>query len=374
MLKQYPKFKRGEVDKIYKKLPKTEQKLIQDYLFYRQAGGLTNTSDLKRLMIQIRHIINCNFKDFKTLEQHTRLIVLIKESYLSNETIPNIKINLNNFFGEYLFSGWWDRKFRKIYSNKKLKGDGSENTNINNIPTDLEIEKMLKSETSIFYKTFFLIQEVTGMRTKECRCIELDKVEFNSDGTATIEIYMTKTGKTKIVFTDKQTTDYIKKLIEELKNLNRYKKYLFPAPKDINKPIHKNTINKWFRSLSFRATGKYYKNYSLRHRKSKMLYELSDKNIISENTALKLLGHGRSQKERYVNRAKEEDIKILKEQAFNTEVSPEKKAELEQKLENYKKELDRVKKLVLALQQAQLGHPNLSSSQKKKIQELGIKL
>lgn len=330
MLKEYPKFARGEAEKLFKGFPKTEQKLIEDYIFYRKAAGLGDASDLRRYVIQIRHIIDCNFKDFTELEQHTRLIVLIKDSHLSNEVKKNMKINLNNLFGEFLFEDWWSIKFRKIYSNKKLKGEGSEKKKIKMIPTDEEFEKMLKSETSVFYKTFLLVQESTGLRTKECRCIELEKIKFEEDNTGIIGIYMTKTGEEadKTVFTNKQTTDFIKKLIEELKNTDRYKKYLFPSPKDLDQPIHKNTINKWFRNLSFKSTGKHYTNYSLRHKKSKMLYELADKNIISENTALKLLGHGRSQKERYVNRPKEEDIKILKEQAFNTEISDDEKNEL----------------------------------------------
>ena len=116
MLQSYPKFKRLEVEEIYKKLPKSEQKLITDYLFYRQSCGLQRTSDLRRAIIQIRQIIDCNFKDFNDLNQHTRLVVLIKQSHLSSKVKQNHKIDLNNFFGEYLFSDWWSAKFKRIYS------------------------------------------------------------------------------------------------------------------------------------------------------------------------------------------------------------------------------------------------------------------
>ena len=92
MLQSYPKFKRLEVEEIYKKLPKSEQKLITDYLFYRQSCGLQRTSDLRRAIIQIRQIIDCNFKDFNDLNQHTRLVVLIKQSHYPARLNKTIKL------------------------------------------------------------------------------------------------------------------------------------------------------------------------------------------------------------------------------------------------------------------------------------------
>lgn len=334
MLKEYPKFKRGEAEKIYDKLPEGEQKIIKKYMLYRAGNDLSDTSDLRRYIIQIRHIIRCNFKKFKKLDQHADLSILIKNSHLSLEVKKNLKINLNNFFGEYLMPKEWTKQFRRVYSNKNAhKGDDTENENIKDLPTDKEVEDMLKTENRTYWKSFLLVQDFTGLRTKECRTIEIPKITFNSDNTATIEIYMTKTGKDKVVFTDKQTTDFIKKLIQEYENTKTLGKYLFPSPTDIEKPVDKNSVNRWFRNLSFKATGKHYKNYALRHRKAKKLYDLADRNIISENTALKLLGHSRSQKETYVNRAKEEDIIILKKQAFNTEISEERKNELEKRIQ-----------------------------------------
>lgn len=348
MLKKYPRFERGEVEKIYKKLSKSEQKLIKDYLNYRQVNGLGNTSDLRRYLIQVRHIINQNFKKFKDFNEHIKLCLIIKESWLSNEVKKNLKINLNNFFGEFLFPDSWNKKFSRIYSNKnqkKEKGEGSDNkTSNSDLPTDKELEKMIKSELSLFWKTFLLVLIAAGLRTIEARKIIVKKITFNPDGTATIEVYMTKTGGTKFVFMDTQTTDFIKKLIEEQKNTNSLGKYLFHSPTDKDKPIHKNSVNKWFKELSIRATGRHFKPGFLRKKKATQLYNLAKNNVIAENTALKLMGHSRSMMKTYDKTPPEKEIKILKQQAFKTEISEGKKHELEEKIEKLKKDIKDLQK------------------------------
>jgi len=335
MLKTYPKFKRFEVEEIYKKLSDSEKKLITDYLFYRESCGLQKTDEVRRTILKIKKIIECDFKDFKELEQHTRLVVLIKKSDLAYSVKQNMKIDLNNFFGEYLFSDWWSAKFRRIYSNKNgKKGDSSKPKKDTIIVTDDDIKKMLIKENSTYWRTFLLLQDVTGMRTKECRTTELSKITYNNDKTSTIEVYMTKTGKTKIVFADTETTTWIKKLIEEHKTMGKIGKYLFPSRHNSNIPISKDIVNKWFRKLAIGATGKHLIPYGLRKKKATLLYGLAKNNKIAESTALRLMGHSKSQMGVYDMTPKDEEIKILKSQAFNIEVSPEKKHELEIKLDN----------------------------------------
>jgi len=344
MIKEYPKFKRYEVDKIYKDLSDSEKKLITDYLFYRESCGLQKTDDVRRTLLKTRKIIQCNFQDFKELENHTRLVVLINKSDLAYSVKQNMKIDLNNFFGEYLFSEWWSAKFKRIYSNKNGKrGDSSIPKKDIIIPTTEDIKKMLIKENSTFWRTFLLLQDVTGLRTKEARTTEISKITFNEDGTSTIEIYMTKIGKTKIVFADKETTFWINKLIKEYQTMGKIGKYLFPSRNNANIPISKDIVNKWFRKLAFEATGKHLIPYSLRHKKATELYKLAKNNKIAESTALKLMGHSKSQMGNYDHTPKEEDIRILKEQAFNIDVSPEKRHELELQIDQLKKELQEEK-------------------------------
>jgi len=339
MLKKFPEFKRGEVKKIYSKFSKETKKEIENYIDFRKSCGLKDASDLKRYVIQLRYIIECDFKDFKDLEQATKLSLLIDESKLSNTVKPNLKINTANLL-KYFHPDWMAR-FRglKSFSNKNNKA-GKDKIMDSDLPTDEDIEKMLKSETSIFYKTFLLIQAQTGNRTIETRTIENKNITFNKDGTATIEIFMTKTGKKKYNFVDSKASDYIKKLQEEQKNKGDLGKYLFPAPKNINDPIHKNTVNKWFKTLSKKATGKEYYPYILRHKKATQLYTLAFEKKISESVASQLMGHSASMSKTYVHRPDKQTIEILKQQAFNTEISEEKKHELEERIDKQDKKIN----------------------------------
>ncbi len=342
MLKQYPKFKRGEIEIIYNKLPKSEKKLIEDYLKYREARGLSRLplKDLRRWIIQTRYIINCNFKKFDTLKKLSELSVIINNSYLTFESKKSLRINLSNLF-KFLFPDWMQRFMGlDCLGNRKNKGEGSDDAQSDaDLPTDAEIEEMLKSEHSTYWKTFLLYQAVTGVRTIEARRTKTKNITFNPDGTGTIEIFMTKVGEPKFVFTDIQTTKHIKKLIEEQKNSNQFGEYLFHSPINNDKPIHKNSVNKWFKNLSIKATGRHLNPYLLRKKKATELYNLSKNNIISEHTALKLMGHSRSMMSRYDKTPKDEEIKILKRQAFNLEISPEKKHKLELEIEQLKKQM-----------------------------------
>lgn len=342
MLGQYPKFKKGQVEDIYNKFPKEDKKFIENYLFYRKSRGLENTNDLRRYLIQIRNIIQVSFNKFDTLEDISKLAVLIDKSYLSNEVKKNLKINLSNLF-QYTFQKDWKTRFMELdcFSIRKKKGQDSEQGKISDadIPTDKDVENMLKSENSTYWKTFLLIQDITGARTIEVRTLEPKKIEFNKDGTATIEIWMTKTGKKKYVFTDAQTTDYIKKLLDEKKNMGTLGKYLFSSPGNKDEPISKNAVNSWFHKLSLKATGRVIKPYWLRHKKATQLYNLALNNVISKDVVTRLLGHGKDMSDRYTHRPKEEEIAILKEQAFNTEISPEKKDEMKKQMEKQEEQI-----------------------------------
>lgn len=348
MKKEYPKFKRGEVEKLFKKLPESEKNSLEDYLTWRTARGCGDIKlkDVRRTIIQIRNIIEKPFKDFKELTEHTQLVVLIKKSYFSNDVKKNMLIEINNLFSYTLLS-LWDIRFKDLYSCKKKKGEGSETgyKYENDLITTEEVEKMFQLEKDLFWRTFLLVEDVTGMRIIETRHIQNKGITFNQDKTSTIEIFMTKIGKPKVVFLDMQTTDFIKKLQETQKNENDFGKYLFHSPKKPDIPIHKNAVNKWFKELSIQAIGKHHKPYELRHKRATALYKLSKQGRISEFATLRLMGHSRSMRERYDKEPKKEEIKILKEQAFK-ELSPEKEHQLETKIKELTRSIEILNKRV----------------------------
>lgn len=347
MLKQYPKFKRNQIEKIFDKLPKTSRDEINKYIAYRESTGLQDSSDVKRYIIQIRYILECDFKEFNTLEDVVKLSNLIKSSYLSNTVKSNLKINLKNLF-QYIYPDWTSRFMGlKCFNNKKLLGDAlkEETFTAEELPTEEDDKKILQTEKTNYWKTFFLVHSQSGNRTIETRTIENSKIKFSDDG-CEIEILMTKNGKKKFNILNKQAADYIKKLQEEQKNTGTFGKYLFNSAINSNEPITKNPVNEWFRNISKKATGRILTPYMWRHRKAGYLYGLATENKISLDAAAKLMGHGKDMASSYVHRPDNQTIEMLKSQLKNidTEISPERKHELEEKIENQDKEIENLKK------------------------------
>jgi len=203
MLKQYPKFKKGQTLKILKNLSSAQKTELDKILLYRKSRGLKGRGldDLKRYLLQLYHVIGGTFKSKISTETKTQeLSLLITESHYSKEVQKNLLINTANVL-KYIHNDW-RIKFKELemFSPKQLnKGEGSEPVEYD-LLDDEEIKKIFRSEKTIFWKCFFKIAEQTGARTIEVRTIQNNKINFEDDGTTSIEVYMTKTGKKKYVF------------------------------------------------------------------------------------------------------------------------------------------------------------------------------
>ena len=380
MLKIYPNFQRGEIQSIRKKFPKKTKDFLEQYFDYRKATGLKDLSNLTRYVCHIQHIIGKPFEELEDYNDHIKLVNIIKESHLSNGVKFNILVDLNNLF-EYVFPVMWKRenKFRELYVGKKgkkktmfVKPAFDEST----LPTKEEINKMLQAENDLSWKTFLLISSTTGTRQAETRFIENDKITFDDDGTSRIEIFMTKVDRTKIVFLDKTTTSYIKRLQDKLKGERRFEKYLFPSKYKSMKgdPISRANVCDRIGDLSEKAIGHRITPHKFRHRKSTELYGLVKNNKISESTALALLGHGKSMMSTYDHTPKDEEIAILKKQAFNPEMPKDERDELLKRIEGNEKMMKRMVKQLLNLEKE---NTNLSHSPdlfKEDLKQRGIKL
>lgn len=352
MLKEYPQFKRGEIQTIREKFPKATKDFLKEYFNYRKATGLKDLSNLERYVCHIRHIIQKPFNEFEEYNNHVQLVNIIKDSSLSNGVKFNILIDLNNLF-EYVFPVMWKRenKFRELYIGKKGKKKlifVKPAFNESDLPTNEEINKILQSENNLSWKTFILLLAGTGARQAEIRFIENKNIKFDSDGTSRIEIWMTKVDKSKNVFPDVKTTNYIQKLQEELKNSDKFGKYLFPSIyKKDGSPMTRSNVCDRIGDLSEKAIGRRITPHKFRHKKATEYYILVKEGKISEDTALKLLGHGKSMMDIYDHTPKEEEIAILKKQSFNPEIPKDERDKLEKKIEALEKSNIEVKQTLI---------------------------
>lgn len=345
MLKEYPKFKRGEIEEIYKKISQSEKKLISDYLDYRRARGITTdgkVQDIRRYLLHLRRILGKEFRQID-LRDLRNLLGIINNSYLSDYVKNTIKTDLKNFL-KYLFSDW-SSSFANLEDIKLISNARNEKKlNSQALLQKEDIEKVMRHEPSMFWKAFFMTQYEGGLRTQEVRFLKWDDIKFDIDGDISeVSIYSTKTKKARTIFV-KDATFYLKKLKEEQENLKEKGVYIFHSKSDINKPIIKTTISMWFRAITKKALGRVGWAYLLRHSRATELYRLAKQGKIAKDTAIEFMGHSDDMSKVYQHFDAKEIKEMLKSQVYKTEdLPPEKKHELEEAIENLKKENENIK-------------------------------
>lgn len=343
MLKDYPEFKRGEVEKVYKKLSKAEKEHLEEYLTYRQARGLKSkdkVNDVRRYLLHLRHILQ---KDLRTIDykEFISLLAIINQSHLSNNAKNHIKVDLRNFL-KYSFDDW-SKRFHD-FDDVNLDSSGNEERiNSKTIFPSKDINLLEQEEKNVFWRAFLLTQYEGGLRTIEVRTIKWEDIKFNVDGEISeINIYSTKTGHSRTTFVERATY-YLKRLKAEQENLDNKGVYVFHQKSDKNKPIDKYSVSSWFRRLTRKALGREGWCYLLRHSRATELYRLAKENKISKDTAIKFMGHSKDMSNKYTHLDKEDVKKMLKSQVYNKELSilPEKKKhELELQIEEQQKKIN----------------------------------
>lgn len=339
MLKEYPKFMKGEIEEFYNGLARNEKSMLNDYLAYRKARGITTEEkvrDVRRYMLQLRYILQKEFKviDLKDLRN---ILVVINSSRLSDYVKNGIKTDLKNLL-KYLFPNW-SSKFSNLEDIKLISNARNEKKlNPKALFQKEDIEKIMKHETQMFWKAFFMVQYEGGLRTKETRFLKWEDIKFNVDGDISeLSIYSTKTKKARTIFV-KEATFYLLKLREEQENLGGKGIYVFHSKTDINKPIIKTTVSMWFRTLTNKVLGRKGWNYLLRHSRGTELYRLARQGKIAKDTAIEFMGHSGDMSKVYEHFDKDEIKEMLKNQVYKIEDLPEeKKHELEKEIDQLKK-------------------------------------
>ena len=348
MLDKFPKFKRGEMDMFYEILPKKDKKLLKDYFEYRRARGVNTDDkikDIRRFLLQFKFIIQKEYKTFN-LKDLRQFLALLNNSYLSEHHKNNIKADFKNFL-KFLFRDWSKRfnNFDDLRYNSNARNE--EKINASAMIKKADIDKLISHETKIYWKAFLLMQYEAGLRTKETRFLKWEDVRLGIDeDLSEVKIFATKTGKTRTLFV-KEATHYLMKLKEEQENLGERNVYIFHARVKTGQPVHKSTVNMWFRRLTKRVLGVQRWNYLLRHSRATELYKLAKENKISKDTAIKFMGHSEDMSSTYTHLDKEDVKKMLKDQVYKIEdLPPEKKHQLEKDVEQHKMEILELKEKI----------------------------
>ena len=330
-MKTIPKFLRGEFEKKLKELSEEEQKTLEEFSSYCSINANRDkVQDMIRNVLKFKLVIGIDFKDIEIKNLRDYLVILNK-SNLSDYSKNDSKVCVKKFL-RWKFEDWEKKfnKFEDIKLNKKplRKKIIDEKT----ILTKAEIEKIMKTETKMYWKAFFITQYEGGLRTKEARTLKWSDLNEENDF-YTIDLHSTKTQSNRPIIL-KESLFYLNKLKEEQTNTKDKGVYIFHSKRDKDKPITKHSVAVWLNKLSIKAIGRRIYPYILRHTRGSELRTLVKNGKMSKDNATEFLGHSEKMFDKVYSHLEKKDIKeMLKEQIYNFEDIPqEKKLELNEKI------------------------------------------
>ena len=341
-MKKYPRFKRGEVQKAYSKLPKGEREIIEQFIKY---VSITSSSDKRlennrRTLTQFRYVVERDF-DKVTLQDLRDYLSLLKASKNTNSTQNAYKASIKRFL-RWRFKDWSER-FQNLEDIKLHMKMNEEKINSETLVSKEDVEAIVKAEKRTYWKAFFLTLYESGLRPSELRNITWGKINLNVEGDISeLNVFATKTHRARSVYVS-EATFYLRKLKEQREDINN--PLVFPAQRDKSKPIRKDTACHWLGRISQEVLGRKIFPYILRHSRATELYTNAK---IPDKIAQKFLGHSKSMGDVYTHLSNKDVKEAVGKTIYKFEdLPPEKKHELENKVDTLKKEVRELSKKIL---------------------------
>ena len=326
MLKEYPKYKKGEPERIYNSLKKDDKKCIDDFLATISASD-RKKKDMLRSIIQFRHVIEKPFNEIDKADLK-KFIPLLDKSGREKYTVNGIKTHIKRFLKEVhedWFSRFEDFKMIRCVSNAR----NEKRINSKFMLTKEKIEELVKNETDPRKKAFFFTLFESAVRPIELRLLKWGDVTFG-EGLTELQIFSTKTGKARVTFIQSSTP-----LLEEL-GVGNKDEYVFQSREGTNKPIDRVTALRWVSSMG-KGVGLQIYPYLLRHSRATDLHRLVKSGKMSSTIAAQIMGHSEKTFMSYGDLDKETIKEMMRTQMYNfDEIPKEKKHELELELEKLK--------------------------------------
>lgn len=331
MIDKYPTFSRYELPRIFERLPWQEQKLIEDFIAYCGiTAGPGKQEDIKRNLIQFRHIIQKNFGEI-SLTDLRHFLILLNHSDRKEYTRNGIKAHIRRFLRWHFKD--WSQRFDEFQDIKLRNAFNEEKINEGTLLKKEQIELIVKRERDFVRRAFFVILYESGMRPQELTQLRWKNVRIDvGQGLSQIHIFATKTARARTVFV-KEATSYLRKLFD-----NRASEYVFPAHEDANTPLPKSTSFRWVQEMG-KAVGLNIFPYLLRHTRAHELYSRMPAKV-----AQKFMGHGSDMSNLYAHISSKDIKESMLKTVYNfEEISEERKTALELEVEKLRKEVDTIR-------------------------------
>lgn len=304
---------------------KDKSKILKDYINFRSlknhsSGGLADIEN------HIKKYLSSSKKPLSEFDEPMliKYVGKINSEYKTN-TSNTIKSSFLKNFIKWYFEDWSSR-FRNIDVICATEKPAP-TYNPDDMLTEADVQKLIKEEESNFWKAYFLTLFYGGCRPIEVVNLKWKDLEFEDDG-AFFSIYSKKNKESFLKFVPSDVSFYLKKL----KNNNS--DYIFVNPRT-KKPISVKGAYWKIRQMSEKYLGKKINLYILRHSIATINYNKDD---LKDDIVARQMGHTKSMKSTYVHNDKAKLKENAKKIYFKPEdLPPEKKLELEKKIEEQNK-------------------------------------
>ena len=357
-MEEFPKFKKGEVQKIFLKLSKKDQDIINKFVKYVSitSSSSKRLENNKRTITAFRYIIKKDL-DKISLQDLRDYLSLLKSSDNTNSTQNEYKASIKRFL-RWKFKGWSDR-FQNLEDIKLHMKINEEKINSDTLVLKEDIEKIVRAEQRTYWKAFFLTLYESGLRPGELRTLTWDKIKLNVEGDISeLNIYATKTHKARSVYVS-EATFFLQKLKEQREDFSN--PLVFPAKSDPSKPVRKDTVSQWLGRISQEVLGRRIYPYILRHSRATELYTNAN---IPDKIAQKFLGHSKSMGDVYTHMSNKDVKEAVGKTIYKFEdFPPEKRIDYERRIDKLEKSNKEIKEEVLLVEEDK-------SRMEKQIEEL----
>lgn len=325
-------------EKLLEKATKEEKKQLLEFKEYNKEAIAE--------ILRFREVTGVNLLRTE-LKDEQYFMNELKTTTLFGETTKNKIRGVIRKWLRFIFSDWRIRfnGFEDIKFNSEAKREKEIDESL--LFSKEEIELLMKAEETIFYKTFLIVQYEGGLRTGEARALEWNNVVFDDDF-CYIKVSSKKNRHSTPKFREiplKEATYFLRELKKDQERTGINSKWVFPSSQDISEHISKQ-VNKWFKRLVKRVLNKDRYNYLLRHSRGTELQRLIKNNQTNISNATEFLGHSEKMFNKvYSHMDNKEKIELMKKQFYNFKyLPPEKKHELELKIDDLLKRQEKTEK------------------------------
>lgn len=324
-------FVRGQSQEVFNKLPKKEKEIISDFVKYVSinSSNKVRLENNKRNIVYFRYVLNKSLDKIE-LKDLRNFLALLNTSKRTQSSKNDLKHTIKRFLKWYYKD--WSLRFNDLDDVKLFMGMNEEKINADSLLKKEDIEKIVKEEPKLFWKTFFITLYESALRPIELRKLLWKNIKFDidSNGLSEISIFATKTSRARSVYV-KESTFYLKKLKEKSDS-----ELVFPSPKDKTKIMTKELPAMWLKRISLKVLGRPVYPYILRHSRATELYTNAQ---IPDKIAQKFLGHSKSMGDVYTHLSNKDVKDAVGKTIYQTQdIPPEKKHKLEKEIAELKKE------------------------------------